>query len=466
MSDQPPEDDPEAAVVLPITDVLDLHSFRPAEVPDVVRDYLDAAYERGLRELRIIHGRGAGVQRATVRRLLAARSPGRGLRRRAARGRRLGCHVAADEVAHFLLSALRGRHVRLVHGRRYVLDLPGAHSDPLRGERILVWLRRERLLRRRQVLAARPLTLKALRRVHDDAYLERLRDRRRWCPSSASRSIAELGASFLAAARAQCGGTLAAARWALAHRGVGGQPRRRLPPRPPRPRRRLLRLQRRGRRDRRAARRGLPRPRPGRRPRPPRRRRHARALRRRPERPHAVDPQPLVGRARRRSSRPASSWATASRTAAYLAALDATLPPLFARFAPELVVYLAGADVAAGDRLGNWRLSPAGRAGARPAGDRAGPPRERAAAARLAARRRLRPRGLAPRARALSAGCSAAASSSRRPPPRSPSLRYRELGQRSLAGRAGGRRGRRLGAHAGRPRPRRRGAPAGGSSAR
>ncbi len=59
-----------AAVELPITDVLDLHSFRPAEVKDVVRDYLDAADEKGLRHLRIIHGRGVGVQRQTVRTLL------------------------------------------------------------------------------------------------------------------------------------------------------------------------------------------------------------------------------------------------------------------------------------------------------------------------------------------------------------------------------------------------------------
>ena len=63
----PDELDP---VEVPITDVLDLHSFRPAEVPDVVRDYLDAAYEKGLRHLRIIHGRGIGVQRQTVRTLL------------------------------------------------------------------------------------------------------------------------------------------------------------------------------------------------------------------------------------------------------------------------------------------------------------------------------------------------------------------------------------------------------------
>lgn len=57
-------------VELPITDVLDLHSFRPAEVPDVVREYLEAAWEKGFRELRIIHGKGIGVQRQTVRTLL------------------------------------------------------------------------------------------------------------------------------------------------------------------------------------------------------------------------------------------------------------------------------------------------------------------------------------------------------------------------------------------------------------
>jgi DNA-nicking Smr family endonuclease len=57
-------------VELPTTDVLDLHSFLPREVSAVVRDYLDAAYDLGLRELRIIHGRGIGVQREMVRALL------------------------------------------------------------------------------------------------------------------------------------------------------------------------------------------------------------------------------------------------------------------------------------------------------------------------------------------------------------------------------------------------------------
>lgn len=65
--DPPPGDD---AVALPITDLLDLHSFPPGEIKDLVRDYLDLAYEQGIRELRIVHGKGVGVQRATVRALL------------------------------------------------------------------------------------------------------------------------------------------------------------------------------------------------------------------------------------------------------------------------------------------------------------------------------------------------------------------------------------------------------------
>jgi dsDNA-specific endonuclease/ATPase MutS2 len=57
-------------VEVPITDTLDLHTFLPKEVADVVRDYLDAAWEKGLRELRIVHGRGIGVQREIVRKVL------------------------------------------------------------------------------------------------------------------------------------------------------------------------------------------------------------------------------------------------------------------------------------------------------------------------------------------------------------------------------------------------------------
>ncbi len=57
-------------IPLEITDTLDLHSFPPSQIKDLVRDYLELAHEQGLRELRIIHGKGKGVQRRTVRALL------------------------------------------------------------------------------------------------------------------------------------------------------------------------------------------------------------------------------------------------------------------------------------------------------------------------------------------------------------------------------------------------------------
>ena len=56
---------------IPIEDSLDLHSFLPQDVRDVVSDYLDEAARRGFPEVRLIHGKGKGVRRAEVRRLLA-----------------------------------------------------------------------------------------------------------------------------------------------------------------------------------------------------------------------------------------------------------------------------------------------------------------------------------------------------------------------------------------------------------
>lgn len=64
------ESDPPEVIEVEIGDVLDLHSFPPHEIADVVRSYLDAAVERGLTTVRIIHGKGIGVQRAAVRRVL------------------------------------------------------------------------------------------------------------------------------------------------------------------------------------------------------------------------------------------------------------------------------------------------------------------------------------------------------------------------------------------------------------
>ena len=68
MSADDPPDDP---VVVPVTDELDLHSFAPRDIPSVVEEYLAACRERGLASVRLVHGRGKGVQRAVVRRLLA-----------------------------------------------------------------------------------------------------------------------------------------------------------------------------------------------------------------------------------------------------------------------------------------------------------------------------------------------------------------------------------------------------------
>ena len=62
--------DEDAPVDIPIEDVLDLHPFQPREIRDVAREYLAAAQERGFRQVRLIHGRGMGVQRANIRSLL------------------------------------------------------------------------------------------------------------------------------------------------------------------------------------------------------------------------------------------------------------------------------------------------------------------------------------------------------------------------------------------------------------
>ena len=61
------EDDP---IEVPIEDVLDLHPFRPADVRDVALEYLKEARARGFSQVRLIHGRGIGVQRERVQSLL------------------------------------------------------------------------------------------------------------------------------------------------------------------------------------------------------------------------------------------------------------------------------------------------------------------------------------------------------------------------------------------------------------
>ena len=55
---------------VPIEDSIDLHTFQPREIAMVVEEYLYQAMAKGFREVRIIHGRGIGVQREIIRRIL------------------------------------------------------------------------------------------------------------------------------------------------------------------------------------------------------------------------------------------------------------------------------------------------------------------------------------------------------------------------------------------------------------
>lgn len=61
------EDEP---MEIPIGDTFDLHPFRPAEVKDAAHEYLLEARARGYQQVRLIHGRGIGVQRERIRSLL------------------------------------------------------------------------------------------------------------------------------------------------------------------------------------------------------------------------------------------------------------------------------------------------------------------------------------------------------------------------------------------------------------
>ena len=56
---------------LPIDGVLDLHTFNPSDVKDLVPEYLAACHEKGIFQVRIIHGKGTGILRARVHSILA-----------------------------------------------------------------------------------------------------------------------------------------------------------------------------------------------------------------------------------------------------------------------------------------------------------------------------------------------------------------------------------------------------------
>ncbi len=54
-------------VKLPLEDCIDLHTFSPKDTPEILESYLEECYKAGFKEVRIIHGKGIGVQREIVR---------------------------------------------------------------------------------------------------------------------------------------------------------------------------------------------------------------------------------------------------------------------------------------------------------------------------------------------------------------------------------------------------------------
>jgi dsDNA-specific endonuclease/ATPase MutS2 len=66
-----PTDDIPDVIDYEITDSIDLHGFQPKDVAAVTRAYLDEAHKKGFSMIRIVHGKGIGVQREIVRKILA-----------------------------------------------------------------------------------------------------------------------------------------------------------------------------------------------------------------------------------------------------------------------------------------------------------------------------------------------------------------------------------------------------------
>ncbi|MCD4778622.1 MAG: Smr/MutS family protein [Desulfobacterales bacterium] len=58
-------------VKIPIEDIIDLHTFRPKDVPDLLEDYFSACIDKGIFSVRVIHGKGKGVLKKRVQEILS-----------------------------------------------------------------------------------------------------------------------------------------------------------------------------------------------------------------------------------------------------------------------------------------------------------------------------------------------------------------------------------------------------------
>jgi len=57
-------------VIVPIEDVIDLHTFRPRDIPNLIEDYIAECVREGFASVRIVHGKGTGAQKKRVQNLL------------------------------------------------------------------------------------------------------------------------------------------------------------------------------------------------------------------------------------------------------------------------------------------------------------------------------------------------------------------------------------------------------------
>jgi DNA-nicking Smr family endonuclease len=89
-------DSEQEPIKLPIEDSIDLHTFQPREIPDLLEEYLYQALQKGYREVRIIHGRGIGVQRRIVHSFLSRHPKVISFQDAADRGSTTACLLTID----------------------------------------------------------------------------------------------------------------------------------------------------------------------------------------------------------------------------------------------------------------------------------------------------------------------------------------------------------------------------------